>query len=228
MKGAPHQGKSPDPVVAQAVRDERARISRDLHDTTAQQIVLLKYNLEAMRRQALPGLLSMRIDQAIRDVDRLAVDLHAAVSGLRLGLLETEGLAGALADFVADWSRRVGIEARFEQRGEAMPLEIDLETTLFHVVQEAMSNILKHASTATRVSVILQCTEDRIVLSIEDNGIGLPPDGYAGQSDHWGLIGLRERLALVGGALEITSRQNSGATLVARVPRGVEHHEFQC
>lgn len=214
-------------AVAQAVRDERARISRDLHDTTAQQIILLKYNLELMKRHELPGLLAMRLDQAIRDVDRLAVDLHAAVSGLRAGCLETVGLARAVEDFLTDWSRRVGIEARFERQGEATPLERDLEMALYHVVQEAMSNIMKHASTATRVSVILRCTDDRIVLTIEDNGAGLPPDGYASRSDHWGLIGLRERLALVGGALEITSRQESGATLVARVPRGVEHHGFE-
>lgn len=226
-KAAFRLGKGTNPEIAQAVRDERARISRDLHDTTAQQIVLLKYNLESIRRQSLPGSTSMRLDQAIRDVDRLAVDLHATVSGLRSVTLEAAGLASALDVFVADWSRRIGIEAWLDVRGEATPMEPELETALFHVAQEALSNIMKHASTATWVSVILHCTDDRIVLSIEDNGKGFPPTGYADAGDHWGLIGLRERLALVGGALEITSRQDSGATLVASVPKGVEHHGFE-
>ncbi len=120
----------------------------------------------------------------------------------------------------------MGITARFELLGEMTPLEYDLETTLYHVVQEALSNIVKHASTATLVSVILHCTKNRVVLAIKDNGEGFAPAGYAASGDHWGLIGLRERLALVGGTLEITARQDSGAILIARVLKGVEHHGF--
>lgn len=226
VKTGPRCGTSTNSEADRAIRDERARISRDLHDTTAQQIIVLKYNLESIKKHSLPGSVAMRLDQAIRDVDRLAVDLHATVSGLRSATLRTQGLVPALEVLVADWSHRMGVTARFELRGEMAPLDPDLETTLYHVVQEALSNIVKHASTATQVSVILHCTKSRIVLAIEDNGEGFTSAGYTASGDHWGLVGLRERLALVGGALEVTARQDSGAILIARVPKGGEHHGF--
>jgi two-component system, NarL family, sensor histidine kinase DegS len=211
--------------VLRALSEQRARISRDLHDQTAQQIALIKYNLESIKKDFLPHSKPAKLDQIIKDVDRLAVDLQAVVSGLRPVQLEAYGLASSLEELVVDWSGRFGVEASIDFCGAATAIDFTIETVLYHVAQEALTNIAKHASTASQVTVILQCTDEQIVLSVEDNGGGFEQPSSNGPKGRWGLVGLRERLALVGGTLETSSKPDSGALIIARIPLGAEQHE---
>ncbi len=201
---------------------ERHRIARDLHDHLGQQLTALRLKLESVR--AMCGDNAELIDE-VNEMQKFAARLDLDINYLAWELRPTEldqlGLQDALRSFVREWSQTYGIAADFHSTVNIDGrLHADLETNLYRIVQEALNNILKHAK-ATTVSVLLDERGDRIVLIIEDNGDGFEPKSTAknGSSGKGlGLIGMRERTALLGGAMEIESRPGDGTTIYARVP----------
>ncbi len=236
IAGTPAVDRSPAPAVMdgdaqlcrdifRALDDQRARISRNLHDQTAQQIALIKIQLELIRKKSKSISEQEQLDRVIGDVDQLAATLHGAVSELRPASLELYGLEAAIHELATVWRARLGSTISVDLFGETSTIGPETASALYHIVQEALTNIAKHAPTASLVSIMLQRTEDRIVLSIEDDGIGLVSQGRPEQPERWGLIGLRERIALVGGFLEVSSKQTSGTTITACIPWKAEYHE---
>ena len=131
----------------------------------------------------------------------------------------------AVDGYLTSWNSRTGIPVDFECRGmERKRVPADVETALYRIVQEALTNIAKHAD-ALRVSVILERSEAGVSVIIEDQGKGfdiglLSPGARLGQ--HLGVLGMRERIEAVGGSLEIESILGTGTTVFARVPFGLE------
>jgi PAS domain S-box-containing protein len=198
-----------------AQEDERRRIAREMHDQFGEHLTALAHGIADLRaacvdhpafRERVDGVqaIAQRID---RDVDQLVWELRPTA-------LDDLGLRAALVNYVQDWSARVGIQAKFHTSGlldERLPPET--ETTLYRIAQEALNNVAKH-SRARKVEVILERRPDHVSLVIEDDGIGFDP-GRAGQG--FGLIGMRERAALVGATLEIESAAGSGTTILLRM-----------
>ncbi len=211
--------------LAQAQEEERRRISRELHDQVGQTVTGLSLGLKAMEGELAglhdaPGLgRRLRWLQSLTaDIGR---DLHRAAADLRPTVLDDFGLPGALEALAAEWAERHGLAVDVEVVGPVGRLPPEVETALFRVVQEALTNVLKHAG-ARDVSVLLERTDGWLRLVVEDDGVGFdvdrpPPDARR----RLGLSGMRERLALVGGTLTLESSSGGGTALFVKVPGAV-------
>jgi PAS domain S-box-containing protein len=200
---------------------ERQRMSRDLHDQLGQQTTALVLGLRGLEA-ALAG--SPHAEHARRlalIAEELGRDAHRVALDLRPMALDDLGLREALASYVDEWSRRTGIPvtrdftAALNQR-----LSAEVETVLFRAVQEALTNVAKHAH-ASRASVILQSNTRQATAIIEDDGRGFDADlafEAAIKAGRLGLVGLRERVQLIGGKLDIESADGRGTTVFVRVP----------
>ncbi|MDT7688893.1 MAG: two-component system, chemotaxis family, CheB/CheR fusion protein [Acidobacteriota bacterium] len=199
--------------------DERRRIAREIHDHLGQQSTALRLNLEALKEscKAYEGLCEP-IAQTEAIAARLDADVDFLAWELRPASLDDIGLAAALAAFVKDWSKHFEIAADYHSsdmdKDRPSP---ETETCLYRIAQEALNNTYKHAQ-ATRVDVLLERRDGHVVLIVEDNGVGFNPAETEAAQEGLGLLGMRERAALVGGTLEIESAPDEGTTIFARVP----------
>ena len=204
--------------------DERRRIARDLHDHLGQQMTALRLNLESLKQDCdADERARAKIEQAQETAARLDADVDFLAWELRPAALDDLGLAATLADFVNEFSNHFGIKAEFHARGFGRErLAPEIETNLYRIAQEALTNVHKHA-VAGKVAVLLELRDGQVVLIVEDNGSGFDPitsaaerggDGARGM----GLIGMRERAALIGGAVEIETAPDAGTTVFVRVP----------
>jgi signal transduction histidine kinase len=212
-----------------AQEQERRRIARDIHDQVGQQITALRMNIEALRGKA--GGDAALLEQAER-TQRLAEELDQTIDSLTWALtpaaLDYLGLPAALVHLINGWSERFGIKAEYDTFGlEGLRFQPDLESNLYRLAQEALHNVYKHAQ-ASRVSVVLEKRNDRLVLVIEDDGVGFSVISHKGlEAGSMGLVSMRERAMLVGGDLTIDSTPGHGTTLIVRVPLG-DHDDRPC
>lgn len=204
-----------------AQENERRSIARELHDNLGQQLTALHLKLEALSR-AVDG--HPRAEAQLEDIQaylqQFDRDLDVFTAHLRPAALYHLGLVPSLSDFIADWSRTTGTAADFDVIGlDGRRLEPDLETNLYRIAQEALTNIRKHAK-ASRVSVLLQRRDDRIVLSIEDDGRGFDPQHVSATSggQGMGLTGMQERATLFRGRVAIDSAPGQGTSIVVTMP----------
>ena len=199
-----------------AQEDERRRIARDMHDQFGEQLTALSLRI-AHLRQACAGRPEMKTEvEALETIARrLDRDVDQLVWQLRPTVLDDLGLRAALANYVQDWSARANVVAELHASGlldNRMPTEV--ETTLYRIAQEALNNVAKYAH-AQRVDVILERRSDAVLLIVEDDGIGF--DVESARTRGFGLLGMRERAALIGASLDIESTSGQGTTVLARV-----------
>ncbi|MFN3179086.1 MAG: sensor histidine kinase [Thermus sp.] len=194
-------------ALIQAQEAERARIARDLHDQIGQILTGIDLGLKAVkegRLEAVPTLQEL-VRTAIQDVRHLS-------RSLRPSALDTLGLEAALKRMAEEFQERTGIRANLLCRLRGRLPETH-ETALYRVVQEALTNVARHAQ-ARQVSVVLQQEGDEISLVVEDDGQGFPPQAQPGL----GILGMRERIELLGGRFQMESLSGLGTTLYARIP----------
>ena len=200
---------------------ERGRFARELHDQMGQQLSALTLGLEALRR---PGQATTQVDR-LQDVARdLSEAVHAIAWELHPAALDDFGLHGALSSLVDYWKASSDMEIDFDSRLGNRRLARQVETTLYRVVQEALTNVAKHAR-APAVSVVLTSQPDQVRVVVEDDGCGFDPERVVAEvssKDSLGLPGMEERLALVGGTLEVESAPGKGTTLIASIPIATE------
>jgi signal transduction histidine kinase len=150
----------------------------------------------------------------------LGDELHRIAVELRPPALDDIGLPTMLQSYLDEWSVRTGIQADFVSLGFESRAPSSAETTIYRIIQEAMTNVAKHAG-ARCVSVILECRDGHIGLIVEDDGRGFDVEAVLaaqGPARHLGLLGMRERLVLVGGSLIIESGPGGPTTLHIHVP----------
>ena len=206
-----------------AQEEERRKISREIHDQLGQQLTVLLLSLHALkeisygRNEALS-----RIDEIAVVVNTISQEMRQMAQGLRPTLLDDLGLVAALANYVEEWSQRTKLSVAFHSSGlgdghERLPAVI--ETTMYRVVLEALLNVVKHAE-ATQVSLIIERRGEAAVAIVEDNGQGFDAETVMAQPAKWGLglLGIRERIDLVGGTLTVESTSGMGTTIFVRVP----------
>lgn len=210
-------------LLRQLVRvqdDERRRIARDIHDHLGQQSTALRLKLEALKEHCKKyAELCEPISQAQEIAAQLDGDVDFLAWELRPAALDDLGLAAALANFVREWSKHFRIPADFHSTGmETDRPSPEIEVNLYRIAQEALNNTCKHAQ-ASRVDVLLERRDHHIVLIVEDDGIGFDDEHHKTGTDRgMGLLGMRERAALIGGTLEIEASPNQGTTIYARLP----------
>ena len=200
--------------IMSAQEEERLRLAHDLHDQTGQGVTAAILELKAIEplvdQKGLDRIRFLR-----KQLNELGQTLHRIAWELRPPSIDELGLTNALEHYVADWGKQNRINVDFhctDRHLDGRPDEI--RTTVYRVVQEGLTNIAKHATHATDVSVVIGVAEGMLHLTIEDNGCGFDS---AAASPRLGLAGMRERLQLVGGRLEIETSP-SGTTLFARIP----------
>lgn len=202
--------------------DERRRIARDLHDQMGQRLTALRLKIASLKEEAedRPSL-KAKIERLGEIGARLDAEVNFLAYELRPSALDDLGLAAAIANFVQEWSRHFETAAEFHSSGlNDRRLEPEVETNLYRIAQEALNNTLKHAN-AANVSVLLERRRNEVVLIIEDDGVGFEPTkqmAARAPGMGLGLIGIRERAAIVCGTVEIESAPDQGTTIYVRVP----------
>lgn len=204
--------------VVTAEEDERRRVARELHDSIGQLLTALLLGLRAVRDAGpLPAPALERLNEAQQIADELGRAAHGLALRLRPTVLDDVGLVAALRHELDEWSARTGLEVQFQAVGlETVRFPSEIETTLYRVVQESLTNVIKHAR-AGIVSVVLERQGGRAIVVVEDNGVGFDTDEAVG-ANRLGLLGMRERAALVGGTLDVESSPGAGTTVLARIP----------
>jgi signal transduction histidine kinase len=204
-----------------AQEEERRRIARELHDQMGQNLTALNVGLKSLLdRQSRSGLDS-RVQRLQELATQTARDLHRVAVELRPAALDDLGLVKAIRALVDSWSTRCGIDVDFEPgQYESAGVSSEIETIIYRIIQEALNNVAKHSG-ATRVALVLRRTAEHVHAIIEDDGRGFdaqvlsqPGNG----SGRLGLLGIQERLGLVGGTLNVESAPDCGATLIVRIP----------
>jgi len=201
-----------------AQEGERRRIAREMHDQFGEVLTALARKIE-MLREACAGSLELHphVDGLSRLSQQLDRDVDHLVWELRPTALDDLGLRAALATYVQDWAARVGIRAELHTSGlldDRLPP--DVETTLYRIAQEALTNIAKHSGGAN-VEVILERRADHVLLIVEDDGVVFDMAAVRSASEGFGLLGMQERAALVGASLEIESAVGKGTTVLLRM-----------
>jgi signal transduction histidine kinase len=204
--------------LATVEEDERRRVAGDLHDQTGQLLVGLSLTLRAVARAAhLSPETHAQLGEAQRMTDELGRQIHGLALRLRPTALDDLGLPAALEPLVREWGGRTGVAVDLAIVGldGGTRLPSDAETVLFRVVQEALSNVAKHAR-ASNVSIVVSRHGGYATATVEDDGIGF--DVESAGHDRLGLVGMRERVTLADGTLDIESTPGAGATVIARIP----------
>jgi NarL family two-component system sensor histidine kinase LiaS len=198
-----------------ATSEERNRLARDLHDSVKQQAFATTMTLgtaKTLREQA-PEAAWEKVAEAEDLSYEVQQELANLIHELRPIELQGKGLAAALQEYSARWSRQAGVEARVTLDGEhSVPPET--EQALFRLAQEALANVAKHAE-AKQVAITLVRTDGTITMSVADDGHGFDPESAAGKG--LGLHSMRERIEALGGALSVESTPGTGTRLVARL-----------
>ncbi len=199
------------------VTDERQRLAREIHDTVAQGLTGVITQLEAAEQADGDAVARRRhLDHAAAIARESLSEARRSVYALAPGALERGRLPDALDELARDWSQRQDLEVVPVVTGEVVTLPADLEVALLRVAQEALNNVAKHAQ-AARVGVTLSLLDDRAVLDVRDDGIGFDPR-RSPRGASFGLTAMRQRLAELGGALEIESAPGAGTAVSATVP----------
>ena len=198
--------------------EERARLAREIHDTLAQGLTAIALHLEgALHHLASnPEEAHQRLERALQTTRESLEEARRSVLDLREAPLAGKPLAAALRSLSQGFTSETGVRVRVRAEGEQeLPLRVEAE--LFRIAQEALANIRQHAN-ASEVVIKLERTPKGMRLLVRDNGSGFDPRAVG--ADRQGIVGMRERARLLGGKLQVTSRQRppSGTTIIATVP----------
>jgi PAS domain S-box-containing protein len=209
--------------ILQAQEEERLRISRDLHDEITQTLVGINVQLATLTREAAGGPkgLQQKIECAQQMVEKSVAKVHQFARKLRPALLDDLGLIPALHAFMKTFTKQTGVHTSLTAIAAVERLDTAKRTVLFRVAQEALTNVARHAQ-ASRVAVIIQKLPDGICMKIKDDGKSFQVDSvlHGKGRQHLGMLGMRERLEMVGGSFEVESTPGKGTAIIAEIPLG--------
>jgi len=217
--------------------EERARIARELHDELGVWLTGLKIDLSRVNAMVGEGdgsklrrKVSDKIRVMIEQVDGTITAVQRIVSELRPAVLDDLGLVAALEWQCEDFQRLTGITCTCTSTAEDIAIEAERATTVFRICQEALTNVARHAH-ATAVRVSLQERDGSLLLRVSDNGEGVP-DHKIKDPQSFGLLGMKERAALLGGDVTIARNSEKGTAITMRLPIRTppadDHRSLQC
>ena len=204
-----------------AQEEERKKISRELHDEIAQTLSGINVQLATLKQQAAVNVkgLQKKIASAQRMVEKSVDIVHRFARELRPPMLDDLGLIPALHSFVKRFAKRTGVRARLTVFAQVERLDGARRTVLYRVAQEALTNVSRHAQ-ATRVDVTIRKLQGAVCMEIKDNGRSFVVQRQLRMkgNNHLGLLGMRERVEMVGGSFSVESIKGKGTTIRARIP----------
>jgi signal transduction histidine kinase len=200
---------------------ERKALARELHDQVIQDLLSVNYQLEEIEADADQPAEADELAEARSTIRALVDDVRRICGNLRPPTIDSLGLGAALQSYVRDWSSRTGIAVTLDLDSQLGRLPEAIELSIFRIMQEGLSNVRKHAR-ASSVQIRLNHTSPRaLMISIADNGRGLPPGfdlaGLAAKG-HYGMLGISERVALLEGRLRVQNQASGGLLLQAEIP----------
>jgi PAS domain S-box-containing protein len=203
------------------LEEERTRIAREVHDELGQGLTALKLDLSMIRRSLVSSGMaeeSAKIHDVERAVNRIIRTVRRISTELRPGILDELGVAAAIEWVAKDFQERTGIACTVAMKGVEKVEDTVRATAIFRIVQEALTNVTRHAA-ASRVRVSLEMRKDALVLQVVDNGIGIGEERIF-DTRSLGLIGIRERVLLLGGEATISGKPGRGTQVRVILPIG--------
>jgi len=210
--------------LAMAEENERLRLSHELHDQAGQSVIAAILELNEIDSLT-TGPAQQRLHLLRKKMEEMGKTLHRIAWELRPPSIDELGLRKALSSYIADWSEQCGTDVDFhcdDPQLDEVPNEI--ATAVYRVVQEGLTNIVKHAQRPSDVSVVIRHPDTTLQVIVEDNGCGFDVAALAaksaaesGNNRGLGLDGMRERLSLIGGTLDVESAVGAGTTIFARI-----------
>jgi signal transduction histidine kinase len=202
--------------LVSAQEEEQRHISRELHDQLGQSLTGLRFILDTMARRSSAAQRD-QLDEATAIVDDMTDRISNLALDLRPPVLDDLGLIPALITLIERFTARTGVAVDLQHSGLDGRLSPALETVVFRVVQEALTNVARHAGVTTATVQILG--DHDVIVRIEDHGQGFDPDTVRAAADTAGLAGMRERVTLLGGELTIDSAPGEGTRVIAQLPK---------
>jgi signal transduction histidine kinase len=195
---------------------ERLYIARELHDEAGQMLTSLVLDLSMLKKKAAqPDLVLKKVAEMEVSLNDVLENLHRIAMALRPAILDHLGLIAALSQYVETVGEKQGIKVNFKSDELRKRLPPNVETVLYRIVQEALTNVVRHAR-ATQVDVVLTRRDQKLIVIVEDDGIGFDPDAVS-TCDHLGLFGMRERAEMIAGNLVVESEPGRGTTIMMEV-----------
>jgi PAS domain S-box-containing protein len=209
--------------LVKAQEDEQRRISRELHDQLGQSLAALLLGLKTLKNSVQEESTIVSIQRLQEITNRIAGEMHSLIRELRPTALDDLGLQTALANYLEEWAERSNVTIDFHSNGLLeQRLDSQIESTIYRIVQEALNNVMKHAN-AKNVSIIMEKRGNRVLVIIEDDGAGFDAERLLktpATNRGFGLLGMQERAALVGGSLSIESTPGIGTTVLVHIDLG--------
>lgn len=205
--------------VLRAYEEERVRLAREVHDDLGMALTALKLNLQLLRKDSSeqgPDF-EERLTAMIELADKTLTTIRDKAFSMRPPSLDDLGLVMVIDDLVKEFTRNTSIRVERKTTGRYKNLPLEVETALFRCVQEALANAARHSS-AGKVELKLVFRPSQVIVGIADDGIGFDPVAAGAASGHLGLKGIKERVALIDGRIEINSSPGHGTTLLISIP----------
>ncbi len=205
-----------------AQEEERKRIARSLHDDSGQALTMLIINLERLENLIHPDQNDLRVKLVTtRHLASQALsELRKIIYGLRPTVLDDLGLVPAIRWYARSTLEEIGIRVDVIGSEDFGPIDAEVKTTLFRIVQEAINNIVKHSAAKT-ATITLEKNKRHYILCVHDDGLGFDVDRSSEQAirmQQWGLLGIRERAELIGAVTHVKSQKDQGTTIEVKVP----------
>jgi signal transduction histidine kinase len=203
------------------LEDERTRISREIHDELGQALTAMKMDLSLIRRRLLSdglGEPAAKIQDIELGATRIIRTVRKIATDLRPGILDELGVVAAIKWMAKNFQNRTGISCKVVVKGSDKISDYTQATVIFRIVQESLTNVMRHAA-ASQVYVTLERKDDLVDLEVRDNGIGIK-EGRISDSKSLGLVGIRERVLLLGGEASISGKPGEGTIVRVTLPMG--------
>ena len=198
--------------------EERRRISRELHDETGQALMVLRFQLEMLAGENENREVAGQIREALELLDRTIEGLRRTIARLSPRVLEEFGLSTAIRRQAQLLAKHTGMKAGLEIPENWSSADHEIDVALYRSVQEALHNVAKH-SRASKFTVRLEVAAERVTLQVEDDGVGF--SRRAAHVRGFGLTGMRERAAALGGSMKVRSERGKGTSIQIQLPRVV-------
>lgn len=200
-----------------AQEEERKHISRELHDETGQALMVIRLYLGMLESSVTANSARMKIRETLEVVDRTIEGIRRIIGRLSPLVLQELGLIAAVRKEAKDLAKSAGVKARVSVSPEFGRLSTPVEAAIYRIVQEALHNVAKHAN-ATAVSIDLTRDKNSVRLLIEDDGTGISPQKPNPHRQTFGMAGMRERIANIGGKMKVTSSRGKGTRIEVNAP----------
>jgi signal transduction histidine kinase/ligand-binding sensor domain-containing protein len=204
----------------QLVAQERARLTRELHDSLLQGFAGVVYQLEAVARQfeTAPQISKQRLERAIEQADHSLQEARRTILSMRLPALENSTLPEALSAIATQLTEGASIKFSLEVNGRVLQLPYDQQANVYLIGREAITNAVNHAR-ASRIMVTLSYSDTELRLTVQDDGSGFDPQAAMAKTDHWGMRGMRERAESIGAAFVLDAEPGRGTNIEVVVHR---------